>query len=736
VITRQLSRREPATVSAHYPPPHASAHSDAAARIPAELDQVRRPAALAWFVALVTGAGVLSLGYALRSAAITDPGWFVHRAHVAPAVLLLALLAVLGELKPILYRDETSSAVVSASTTFTIATLLVFGWPVAALMQVLACVLAAPMRRAVWWWAVFDAAQLTVALVVTGLLLRALGVRPDPWHLAVPHGALLAALALAGVVYFAIDHLLVWRLRALLRDEPLLSVVRRDIGHQFLATTAVIALAPLVAIVTVVNAWLLPLFVPILIAVHRNVSITRQREHQALHDPLTNLPNRTLLLQRAEAALAETRRGEGRLALFLADLDRFKEVNDTLGHLTGDELLRQVADRLVGAIRDGDTVARLGGDEFAVLVPDLPDLSTARELAKRLGAAFNEPFVLHGFTLELEASIGIALHPDHGSDFETLLARADVAMYQAKQLRTGVAAYDALRDLNTPDRLKLLHDLRSALDKNELDLHYQPKLSFDGSIVGFEALLRWHHATRGPISPEDFVALAEQTGLMPRLTSYVVERALAQAARWWRDGFSVPVAVNVSVRDIHAPGFVADIQNRLLRYGVPPTALVLEITERVLLEEPERAQAVFSSLDSLGVRLSLDDFGTGYSSLVLLRRVPVSEIKIDRSFVTRLMESGDDEVIVRSIIDLGHSLGLKVVAEGVEDLATWRRLESLDCDIGQGWLIARALSPSAATAWLRRRLSGPPYGDPPLPVEDEQPTTPPHALGLGGPNVR
>jgi diguanylate cyclase (GGDEF)-like protein len=623
--------------------------------------------------------------------------------HETLRFILLLTFMLIGETHTILGRHETDGA--NTSTPFAIAALFVFGWPEAVLMQVLACGTSGMVRRHASWRATFNTAQYAVALTAAGLIGAAGGLRTT--HLAAPIPGAPTILGLIGVggVYFAVNHLLVWQAISFWKDERLGAIVRRDLWHQLVMTGTMIIIAPLVGIITVLNPLLLPLFIPIQIAIHRSASIYREREYQSEHDPLTGLPNRALLIQRCEAALAIARRGNAKVGLALLDLDRFKEVNDTLGHLTGDELLRQVADRLAGAVRRGDTVARLGGDEFAVLLPGAPDVAAAKDLARRIGETLGEPFVLQGFTLDLEASTGVALYPDHGSDFETLLARADVAMYQAKRLRTGVATYDPMRDVNTPDRLALLHDLRRALENGDLDLHYQPKVSFGGSVVGFEALVRWNHPVRGPVSPEDFVGLAEHTGLMPRLTSYVIDRALRQLSEWWRAGMSVPVAVNMSLRDIHEPGFVSNLEQRLRAYDVPASALQLEITERVLLEDPERAIAVFSSLDELGVRLSLDDFGTGYSSLVMLRRVPVSELKIDRSFVTRLTEDGDDAVIVRSTVDLGHSLGLNVVAEGVEDAATWDRLAVLGCDVAQGWLIARALSPAAATAWLRRRMS-------------------------------
>jgi EAL domain-containing protein (putative c-di-GMP-specific phosphodiesterase class I) len=303
----------------------------------------------------------------------------------------------------------------------------------------------------------------------------------------------------------------------------------------------------------------------------------------------------------------------------------------------------------------------------------------------------------------LEASAGVAVFPDHAVDAEGLLRRADVAMYQAKRERSGVEVYDSTRDANTPDRLGLLGDLRRALDTGDVELHYQPKVRFDGQVAGLEALVRWVHPERGRVNPEEFIGMAETSGLMPQLTEYVLDTALAQIAKWRAMGLDAPVAVNVSPRDVRSPGFAGAVAARLAHHKVPPGSLQLEITETVLLEDPQQAADTLNGLTGHGVKMSLDDFGTGYSSLVHLRRLPVSELKIDRSFVARLVVDPEDAEIVRCTIDLAHSLGLLVVAEGVEDDETWERLRELNCDAVQGWLVAAAMPPDEATNWLRAR---------------------------------
>jgi diguanylate cyclase len=656
-----------------------------------------RPGAQRVYVGVIQAAALPILGFAIAWLATGA----ADRRGLAPAAeWILGILVVLGELRPVLTRHENDGA--TTAVAFSLALLCLAGWQAAVLAQTVASVASGLVYQHRWWRIAFNAAQYVVSLLLAGLVFQsAMGGRAVTGG-AWPDGVALIA---AGFCYAVLNHVFVWTALALSPGISYIEIIRRDGRHQVRAAGAMVVLAPLVAAVAFRDVWLMPLFLPVLLTVHGNAAIDRARTWESNHDPLTDLPNRKLLRVQGEQFLAEAARARGKVGLLLLDLDRFKEVNDTLGHLTGDDLLRVVAARLARVAPNEELVARLGGDEFAVLLPGIDDLEAAMAVARRVADAFADPFPLHGITLDLEASVGVAVYPDHAGEFEQLLQRADVAMYQAKRARTGVAAYEAGRDLNTPDRLALLGDLRRALEAGEIQLHYQPKVAFTtGQVVGFEGLVRWRHATRGSVNPEEFVELAEQTGLMPKLTEYVVDRALAQAARWWRSGLAVPVAVNVSMRDIHGPGFVASIQASLLHYGVPPSALQLEITERVLLEDPQRAAATLSGLEALGVRLSLDDFGTGYSSLVLLRKIPVSEIKIDKSFVARLAHDPEDAAIVRSTVDLAHSLGLHVVAEGVEDDVTWDRLAALGCDAAQGWLLAKALPAHEATAWLSGRL--------------------------------
>jgi diguanylate cyclase (GGDEF)-like protein len=473
---------------------------------------------------------------------------------------------------------------------------------------------------------------------------------------------------------------------------------------------------------------LIPLLVFPLAAVYATAAMTRDRERESLHDLLTGLPNRRLLLEHTIEAIHEAGDTGSHVALFLLDLDRFKEINDTLGHRVGDDLLQLVGRRLTAVLRPGDVIARLGGDEFAMLVTHLDDPRAALDLAERVRLSLVEPFRHDDLSHEIEGSIGIAMHPAHGSDFETLLQRADVAMYVAKERGTGIQVYSTDIDRHSTVRLGMLAELRTALEQRDLELHYQPKADLrTGDVVGVEALLRWRHPTRGMVPPDEFLPLAEQTGLMRGITKFVLDEALRQLSLWWRDGLKIHCAVNVSARDLYDRGFAELLKSRIEQYDVPPRALMIEVTESSLMADPSRAASTLLSLAGLGVGVSLDDFGTGYSSLVHLKRLPVSEVKIDRSFVIRMDVNEDDAAIVRSIIDLAGALGLRTVAEGVETRDAWDRLAVYGCDAAQGWYLAKAMPADVVTDWLQdfRRVA---------PAANEQLTSPaptiPPKLGL------
>jgi diguanylate cyclase (GGDEF)-like protein/PAS domain S-box-containing protein len=434
------------------------------------------------------------------------------------------------------------------------------------------------------------------------------------------------------------------------------------------------------------------------------LALQDEMEFRALHDTLTDLPNRQLLADRFGQALRADNRAGTRTGLLVVDLDRFKEVNDTFGYRCGDELLRQVGPRLAGVLREVDTVARLGGDEFAVLLPNVQCAGDATKVAFKLAAALEMPFHVEGVDLDVEASIGVVISGEHGQDVTTLLQHADIAMDAAKTQTLGVFAYDPAFDSHTPSKLALLGDLRRALEHDELVLHYQPKVSLStGDVVGAEALVRWQHPERGLVLPDDFIPMAEHTALIGPLTRHVLDIALAQARTWIDASRPVPIAVNLSARNLHNEHFAAQVAELLAAHDVPAHLLELEVTESAIMIDPVRAQQMLEQLSALGLRISIDDFGSGYTSLGQLTSLPVSELKIDRSFVMTMAEDPGNAMIVQSIVDLGHNLGITLVAEGVETEQSLTTLAGLGCDVAQGYHICRPIPAAAFDIWCAER---------------------------------
>jgi diguanylate cyclase (GGDEF)-like protein/PAS domain S-box-containing protein len=423
--------------------------------------------------------------------------------------------------------------------------------------------------------------------------------------------------------------------------------------------------------------------------------------HQAMHDGLTNLPNRTLLFDTLSRAVTAARESKAMLALLLMDLDRFKEVNDTFGHQFGDILLQQVAFRLRNQLRPSDTVARLGGDEFAIVMPDASDSTAVARSARNILNALEQPFVIEQQVLEVGASIGIAMYPVHGDDARTLLRRADVAMYTAKQAQIGYSFHQEDRARNTADHLGLVVQMRTALEKNEFEPFFQPKIHMrSGLMTRAEVLLRWNHPQRGLLTPAVFMPVAERTGLIRTITDWLFERTMAQLRAWHDEGAPIHVAINISAKSLLDQALPSKIDALLEKWQIDPRFLKIEITESSIMADPSHALAIMSMLQSLGVRLSVDDFGTGYSSLVHLRQLPIDEIKIDQSFVLGMTSNDADAAIVRTMIDLAHNLGKQVCAEGVENVETWRMLDAMGCDLAQGYFMSRPKSAPELMAWL------------------------------------
>jgi diguanylate cyclase (GGDEF)-like protein len=429
----------------------------------------------------------------------------------------------------------------------------------------------------------------------------------------------------------------------------------------------------------------------------REQSVLARTRVEAHTDELTGLANRRGLYDAVDRALADDRR----LALLLIDLDRFKEINDTLGHNIGDYLLQQVGERLGVALPEWALLARIGGDEFVALLDGADDAS-ALGVARALRDAFDEPFPLDGLTIPVSSSIGIGLAPDHASTRAEMLRCADVAMYRAKSRGTTIESYVAERDAHSRDYLALVSELRRAVGTESLVLHYQPKQSLRGrEFVGVEALVRWQHPVLGLLPPAEFIHIAEREGMMRDLTIDVLDRALAQQRRWREDGYRIPVAVNLSAASLLDSRLPDDVQALLERHRTAPADLELEITEDTLMRDPNRALAVIARISEMGVSFSLDDFGTGYSCLAQLKRLPVRSLKIDRSFVMNMTDSAEDASIVRSAIQLGHSLNLSVVAEGIERPEHLVQLEDFGCDIAQGFHLGRPVPAEEIPGWLQ-----------------------------------
>jgi len=422
---------------------------------------------------------------------------------------------------------------------------------------------------------------------------------------------------------------------------------------------------------------------------------------QAMYDPLTDLPNRALLFERLENAIDNARRNNTITALLLMDLDRFKEVNDTFGHHFGDTLLKQIAFRLRNLLSPNDTLSRLGGDEFGWFLTRASDAGDVASVARRVLDSLQEPFVIDGHLLEVSASIGIALYPSHGTDARMLTQRADVAMYAAKEANVGYAFHNQEHESHTPEQLALIVEMRGAMERDELELYYQPKLHMNsGLMTRAEVLIRWNHPKRGLLAPGAFIPIAERTGLIKPMTDWIIDRMLKQCREWHDAGAPVHVAVNISAKSLQEQLLPVKFQAALDKWSIDARFVKVEITESSIMADPAHALAITSMLQSMGVRLSLDDFGTGFSSLTNLRQLPIDELKIDKSFVMGMTASEADTTIVRTMVDLSHNLGKQVCAEGVEDEITFRRLGEMGCDLAQGYWISRPLPAGDFLAWL------------------------------------
>lgn len=424
-------------------------------------------------------------------------------------------------------------------------------------------------------------------------------------------------------------------------------------------------------------------------------------QHQASHDSMTNLPNRKILHERLEHALQQAERDDMSLAVMMIDIDRFKEINDTLGHLVGDAVLQEVALRLQTTLRQSDTIARFGGDEFTIILPRV-DAQQAALVANKIAKSLSPAIIADKHNLHVEASIGIALYPEHGHDSTVLIRFSDIAMYMAKRSGSGYAFYDPVQDPNNVNHLTLTGEIKRAVENNELVLHYQPKVDLkSGSPIGVEALIRWRHPTLGLLTPDVFIPSAERCGLIKPLTAWVLNEAIRQHHAWKQAGVELKVAINLSTRSLQDVDFPSMVSESLKNLNIAPQWLEFEITESAMMADPDLAHKILTQINDLGVRISIDDFGTGYSSLAYLQRLPVQELKIDKSFVNDISHRRGSIAIVQAIVDLGHNLELKVVAEGVESQTTYNELMRLGCDMAQGYYICRPLSAASLISWLQ-----------------------------------
>jgi diguanylate cyclase (GGDEF)-like protein len=596
-------------------------------------------------------------------------------------------------------HDDTC---MSASGVVSFSALLLYGTGAGVVTSVTAILVWDLLKRKPAIKLAFNASQYLLSIAAAGWVLSSLtGV---PHHDVPLHPGELPAIFLAALPMILVNQGSSGTVSALAMGVPVWSHTRREMTTLGLWDAVGFGYAPIVAVAVAFSLWMLPLLVLPFLAIYYSARQADLREQDAMYDQLTGLANRSLFRARVGQELERDRYTQAGVGVLILDMDHFKDVNDTLGHSEADALLQAIAQRVQEAAAPEDLVARLGGDEFGVLVTDVPGPGVLRALAVKIRSLLDDPFVIAGLRLGVTPSIGIAWAPEHGSDADSLLRRADVAMYRAKVQRTGIEFYDPTSDPYSPERLVLAAQLRDGIARGELVLHYQPKLSIDtGEVVGVEALVRWRHPTRGLMPPGEFIELAERTDVIGALTMNVLRMAIGQMASWRRVGIEVPVAVNLPAQMLLDRDLPGDVASLLARNGLQAGSLVLEITEGSLIHDPHGSAQILDRLDEMGVRIAVDDFGTGYSSLAWLKRFPVREIKVDRSFVTDLATNESDAAIVRSTIELGRALGLTVVAEGVETAEVLEQLAVYGCDVAQGFLISRPVPAAQLVTWLRAR---------------------------------
>jgi diguanylate cyclase (GGDEF)-like protein len=610
---------------------------------------------------------------------------------------LLTAGVILAETLPVKIPRRGHEEEITLSTSFTMALLLVGGLGPAIIAQGVASVIQDVMSGKPAWRIRFNLGQYILSLCASYAVLSLLSVTSQVGSSHPFTGGQLPAVLLSSAAFFVVNTGLVGTAVALYQGVSLRRYFRQDLS--FVVTTAgvLLLLAPIVIATTAYSPLLVPLFAGPILVIHQALRAGARSQHAARHDPLTGLPNRGAFQEAVETAIEQ---GGSTACVLLMDLDRFKEVNDTLGHHYGDLLLQQVAQRLRDQLRSGDRIARLGGDEFAIVSEDC-SRADGLDVARRVADCLGEPFQLEDIAVDVQASVGIASFPEDGSDVTTLLQRADVAMYRAKETRSSFSLYDERHDDHSLSKLALTSDLRAAIHDGEIVAYYQPELDLrTGEVFAVEALVRWRHPQRGLLAPETFLAVAEHTNLIKPLTERVLGLALQQVVRCRDHGIQMTVAVNISTAVLIDERFTASVTTALQAAGVSPGQLKLEVTESTLMADPRMTRTILQKLHAMGIAIAIDDFGTGYSSLAYLADLPVSEIKIDRSFVGRTGQGSKEAIIVDSTIDLAHHLGLRAIAEGVEHDDAMSRLRSAGCDAAQGYVIAPPLPDDELINWL------------------------------------
>jgi diguanylate cyclase (GGDEF)-like protein len=667
----------------------------------------RRPLGLRLYEAVLTVPVLAYIGYSMY----TNPDQFNN-----PVIFVWMAAIATVDLLPV--PTTVSSVAFSLSFPLELSVALLYPTPVAALIAFCGSSDPRELRREIpIMKALWIRAQIAVAVLCESAVFKSLAtLESEWWRLGV-------AVMLAAVVGYVVNLLFVG-VYGYMQDGTSPMQILREIHvglfGEFVLSYMGLALFSVLVATTFQEIGILSIFVFIAPLAFARQMFTRthslqeatnelaakqaENEHQALHDSLTGLPNRMLFQQRLAAAIDDARERDGRIAVMLMDLDHFKEVNDTLGHHFGDQLLKEIGPRLSTVLRDGDMMARLGGDEFGVLLPDLPEDEVAFSIARRLLEELQEPVSVEGLALDVSGSLGIAIFPTQSRDAESLLRRADVAMYAAKEAGGGYEVYTPEMDQHNPSRLTLVSQVRPAIERGEFEMYYQPKVRLsDGRVAGAEALIRWNHPERGMVSPDEFIPLVEKTVLLSPLTTYVMEHVMRQWRVWADEGTAIPIAINLSPRSLLDRQLPDQVAALLERFAMPPAYLRLELTESFLMADSGRSNAVLHELARTGLSLSIDDFGTGYSSLSHLKALPIDEIKVDRSFVMDMNEDGNDYMIVRATVDLGKNLGLRVVAEGVEDRETFDRLGDFGCDEAQGYYISRPMPLDEFGRWLSVR---------------------------------